>query len=151
MSAVEAVKVFFDQWITVFNAGDTKARLKLLHFPHLRIMPNGRIRIEDESQAKQLFLIGRQMLVDEAWNYSVIDEMKVIHHSEDKIHVTNRFTRYNTDGSKYLVGHALWILIKVDGLWKRCCVSNIDIHRFDMSTEEFQQQMGERERRLHGE
>lgn len=93
MSAVEAVKVFIDQWITVFNAGDTKARLKLLHFPHLRIMPNGRIRIEDESQAKQLFLIGRQMLVDEAWNYSVIDEMKVIHHSEDKIHVTNARAR----------------------------------------------------------
>jgi hypothetical protein len=151
LSAVKVAQSFIDQWIAVFNARDTDGRLQLLHFPHLRIMPSGQIRIEDESMAEQLFLIGRQMQVDEGWDHSVVDDVQVIQYSDRKIHLTNRFTRYKTDGRKYLTGEALWILVKDGDRWKRCFVSNIDIQRFDISADEFQQMMANREQLLREE
>jgi hypothetical protein len=151
LSAEIIAQSFMKQFITAFNASDTESWLQTLKFPHVRITPTGRIFVEDESASRRGFNLGIQFRSKQAWDHSVVDEIEVVQHSSEKIHLTNRFTRYKADGTKYLTGHALWILTKVDGQWRRLCVSNIDIQRFDMSAEEFRQALMKRDLLLQGE
>jgi hypothetical protein len=151
MSAEAVAQSFIKQFISAFNTSDTEAWLQTLQFPHVRITPTGRIFVEDESASRRSFNLGIQFRAEQAWDHSIVDEVEVIQHSNEKIHLTNRFTRYKADGSKYLTGHALWILSKVGGEWRRLCVSNIDIQQFDMSAEEFRQALMKRDKLLRGD
>jgi hypothetical protein len=151
LSAEETAYSFVQQFLTAFNTNDTEAWLQLLQFPHVRITPTGRVFMETQSSARRGFQLGIQFRREQEWDHSVVDDVTVIQHTQDKIHFTNRFTRFKTDGSTYLTGHALWILVNVDGEWKRVCVSNIDVQRFDMSTEEFVQSLMRRDQLLEGE
>jgi hypothetical protein len=58
--------------------------------------------VENKSSARRGFQLGIQFRREQECDRSVVDDVKVIQHDQEKIHLTNRFTRYKTDGSKYL-------------------------------------------------
>jgi len=51
------------------------------------------------------------------WHHSGWDRRRIIHASEDKMHVDTEFTRYRANGSKIGSYESLYILTKENGRW----------------------------------
>ena len=50
-------------------------------------------------------------------DHSAWDHRKIIHSSDDKVHVNTRFTRYRADDTKIGVYDSVYVVTKQDGHW----------------------------------
>jgi len=51
------------------------------------------------------------------WHHSKWDRRRIVHASDDKVHVDTRFTRYRADGSVIGSYDSLYILTQENGRW----------------------------------
>src|SRR5262249_59181248 len=51
------------------------------------------------------------------WHHRAWDRRRIIHASNDKVHVDTMFTRYRADGTKIGSYESLYILTKENGRW----------------------------------
>jgi len=112
--AAKAVEAFF----RAFNAHDTEAYMKTLHFPHVRINGQGGVLIAQEaSDFRPLDKALAFLTKNEGWDHSTLDSMEVIHASRVKVHFNIEFSRYKKDGTRYAVHKSLWIITKKESGW----------------------------------
>ncbi len=127
MDALGVVERNIEAW----NSSDVEARLDTLRFPQYRINTRGVINVESREQAR-LNLDHMQGFVKEheKWDHSVVDSVKLVHESRDKLHLSCEFSRYRADGVRYASLKSLWVMIRVDGEWKRSMVSNLPLEYY---------------------
>lgn len=111
----EALAVL-DEFMAAFNAGDTQRWADTLHYPHVRIA-GGKVTVSSDADE----YAGRFDFDDfrrrTGWHHSAWDEKQVVQSSDDKVHVTVRFTRYRSDGSKIASYRSLYIVTLQESRW----------------------------------
>ena len=106
MEAKKAIEGFFEG----YNARDDEVIRSTLHYPHVRIGGSGQIRIcEKPSDFKAGY--------EKGWHRSSLDSVEVIEASDNKVHFNITFSRYQTDETRYVTHHSLWIITKINDKW----------------------------------
>lgn len=119
MTEVEARKVIED-YFTAFNAQDEVAMRRKLNFPFSWII-NNRVRLV--MKASEFEAPTKVLVESEGWHHSEIDWIEIVQTWEEKVHAKLAYSRYRTDGTKYITHEALWIITRVDGHWGVQCMS----------------------------
>ena len=104
-------------WQAAFNAQDQEAWKATHHVPHHRLA-SGEMRSwgsEDVNEASAESL--KNLLSGIGWHNSEWTRLKIIHCSDEKIHVDTQFTRYREDGSVIAAYDSLYILTYENGRW----------------------------------
>jgi hypothetical protein len=111
-----AVEFYFQ----AFNKKDSELVTQALHYPHIRIDPEGRISVlMNEFDAKKSHdWIFNELIERDEWDYSTLDYIEVVHKSPVKVHFKILFGRYRSDDTKISVNNSLWIVTLRDGEWK---------------------------------
>ncbi len=105
-----------DDFMTAFNARDTQAWTKTMHFPHVRFA-SGETRTDrtaDEMLARFSFADFAQRF---DWHHSAWLKREVVQSGPDKVHVAVRFGRYRDDGTLTTAFDSLYIVVKRNGHW----------------------------------
>ncbi len=104
-------------WHDAFNARDIEGMISRSHFPLVRIA-GGSLHVwetpEDFAVAQEQTTAA---LEAEGWARTDNFSREVIHASEDKVHLSMRTSRYDTDGNVYHTFDTLWVFTLIDGRW----------------------------------
>ena len=91
-SQVEAeVMQLLDRWMEAFNRLDLKSWERAFHFPHYRLA-GGQMEVLDGS-GQQDHQELKSYFEAMGWHHSLWDRRRIVHISEDKVHVDTKFTR----------------------------------------------------------
>ena len=108
------VKKVLDEYMNAWNRKDLASWEATFHFPHYRLA-SGRMRVlEQPGLQKEIRIWGD---AGEGWHHTKWNHRRIIHASDDKVHVDTQFTRYRADGSIIGVYNSLYIITKEDGRW----------------------------------
>lgn len=110
----ESMKVL-DSFMTTFNSRDMKTWSKTLNYPHVRLA-GGKVTVwstQEEYAAEDIF----ERLASTGWNYSGWLSREVILVSEDKVHISTVFQRYDKDHNPMKKYQSLYIVTKQNGRW----------------------------------
>jgi hypothetical protein len=58
-----------------------------------------------------------ETMAKDGWHHSKWDRRRIIHTSDNKVHVDTKFTRYREDGTKIGSYESLYIVTKENGQW----------------------------------
>ncbi len=112
LEATTAIYNFF----AAFNAADTEALSEVNHVPQAMLVNDFFVYAEDRSSP----LVNPdfpQMRENENWTHSTAEDIEVIHAMPGKVIFQLEFERFNTNGEKYAIVPALWVLTKVGDKW----------------------------------
>ncbi len=112
LEATTAIYNFF----AAFNAADTEALSEVNHVPQAMMVNNFFVYAEDWS-SPLLNPNFSQMMENENWSHSTVEDIEVIHAMPGKVIFQLEFERFNTNGEKYAIVPALWVLTKVGDKW----------------------------------
>ena len=106
-----------DNFLKAFNAKDAVEWARTLNYPHIRFS-NGSVTTWDSEEeyaemAKSRFIT----LVSNGWDHSRWLKREVTLSSEDKIHVSTEFERFNAEDESLGVYQALYIVTNINGDW----------------------------------
>ena len=104
-----------DEWMEAFNRMDVDAWERTFHFPHYRLA-SGRMTVLSEP-GKQNKARLKQYFASIDWHHSRWDRRRIIHISDNKVHVDTKFTRYRADGTVIASFESLYILTREDERW----------------------------------
>ena len=104
-----------DEFMAAFNRMDVDAWEKTFHFPHYRLA-SGRMTVLSEP-GKQNEARLKQSFASMGWHHSRWDRRRIIHMSDNKVHVDTKFTRYRADGTVIASFESLYILTSEDERW----------------------------------
>lgn len=110
----ESMKVL-DSFMSTFNSRDMKTWSKTLNYPHVRLA-GGKVTVwstQEEYAAEDIF----ERLASTGWNYSEWLSREVILVSEDKVHISTVFQRYDKDHNPMKKYQSLYIVTKQNGEW----------------------------------
>ena len=110
----ESMKVL-DSFMSTFNSRDMKTWSKTLNYPHVRLA-GGKVTVwstQEEYAAEDIF----ERLASTGWNYSAWLSREVILVSEDKVHISTVFQRYDKDHNPMKKYQSLYIVTKQNGEW----------------------------------
>ena len=110
----ESMKVL-DSFMSTFNSRDMKTWSKTLNYPHVRLA-GGKVTVwstQEEYAAEDIF----ERLASTGWNYSAWLSREVILVSEDKVHISTVFQRYDKDHNPMKKYQSLYIVTKQNGGW----------------------------------
>jgi hypothetical protein len=111
--AVAAALAVLDRFMAALNAGDEKALLATLHFPHYRLA-GGRMQVWEQPGPYLGDFLAR---AGGDWHHSGWDFHNVIAAGPAKVHLDVQFTRYRADNSVIGRFRSLWIVTKQGGCW----------------------------------
>lgn len=114
-----------DAFLDRFNAGDARGHAETLAYPHVRLA-SGTVRIwQDVGEAASAMGVAIPLLREKAgWHHSAWDHRRVIHDTDDKVHLDVQFTRYRGDGSVIGVYPAVYVVVLEDAGWRIQCRSS---------------------------
>ena len=104
-----------DSFMSTFNSRDMKTWSKTLNYPHVRLA-GGKVTVwstQEEYAAEDIF----ERLASTGWNYSAWLSREVILVSEDKVHISTVFQRYDKDHNPMKKYQSLYIVTKQNGEW----------------------------------
>ena len=110
----ESMKVL-DSFMSTFNSRDMKTWSKTLNYPHVRLA-GGKVTVwstQEEYAAEDIF----ERLASTGWNYSAWLSREVILVSEDKVHISTVFQRYDKDNKPMKKYQSLYIVTRQNGEW----------------------------------
>jgi hypothetical protein len=99
--------------MSALNAGDERALLATLHFPHYQLA-GGRMQVWDQPAAYLGDFLAR---AGTDWNHSEWDFRRVIAAGPAKVHLDVQFTRYRADNPVIGSFRSLWIVTEYNGRW----------------------------------
>jgi hypothetical protein len=111
--AVAAAFAVLDRFMAALNAGDEKALLATLHFPHYRLAGGG-MQIWETPGPYLGDFYGR---AGADWHHSEWDFRNVIAAGPNKVHLDVQFTRYRADNTAIGRFRSLWIVTRQNGRW----------------------------------
>src|SRR5262249_60295440 len=92
-----AAMKLLDEYMAAWNRKDLAAWERTFHFPHYRLA-SGNMTVLDRAGLQDAARVWGSAGGD--WHHSAWDRRRIIHASEDKVHVDTKFTRYRADGTK---------------------------------------------------
>jgi hypothetical protein len=112
---VEAeVMKLLDDYMSAWNRKDLVAWERTFQFPHYRLA-SGKMTVLDRPGMQDSAKVWASAGSD--WHHSGWDRRRIIHASDDKVHVDTKFTRYRADGTKIGSYESLYILTRENGRW----------------------------------
>jgi len=108
------VMKLLDDYMDAWNRKDLPAWESTFQFPHYRLA-SGKMSVLDRPGVQDATKVWASAGSD--WHHSAWDRRRIIHASEDKVHVDTQFTRYRADGSKIGSYESLYIVTKENGRW----------------------------------
>ncbi|GJM14525.1 MAG: hypothetical protein DHS20C12_29280 [Pseudohongiella sp.] len=112
---LEATSAFYD-FFDAFNGQDNEALSEVNHVPQVMLIENTFIYGSDRDSLP-VAVNFEQLTARESWDFSVAEDIEVIHAMPGKVVFQLEFERFNSDGDKYRRVPALWVLSRVDGAW----------------------------------
>src|SRR5262245_9587398 len=109
----EVMKLLDDN-MAAGNRKDLAAGERTFHFRHYRLA-SGNMTVLDRAGLQDAARVWGSAGGD--WHHSAWDRRRIIHASEDKVHVDTKFTRYRADGTKIGSYESLYIVTKENGQW----------------------------------
>ena len=103
--------------MAALNAGDNQALFDTMHVPHVRISGDGVAIYATREDLVKNYLREFAARAGDAWHHTILDSTRVIHSSENKVHVFIQFTRYDKDGAPLATHQSLWIMVRSNGRW----------------------------------
>ena len=116
LSPASAAVQVMHGFLAAFNARDESAWADTLHFPHVRVASGDVVVYPDKAgfvAAMDLDAFAEST----GWDHSSWDEMTVIQASENKVHITVTFSRFNAAGDKISEYDSLYVVENVNGRW----------------------------------
>ncbi len=114
-ASVEAdVMQLLDAYMDAWNQAELAAWERTFHFPHYRLA-SGKMAVLDRAGVQPVPRVWDKTQSD--WHRSRWDRRRIVHASNDKVHVDTQFTRLRADGSVIGSYDSLYILTKEDGRW----------------------------------
>jgi hypothetical protein len=110
-SEEEARKVI-EAFVPLFSKHDVKGLLSVVNFPHIRVTDAGTLIIPSAKE-----WTGDPTPLEPYYHHTELESLTFIQSDAVKAHALVVFTRYNTDGKKYITIPTLWIVTKVNGHW----------------------------------
>jgi hypothetical protein len=108
------VRKLLDDYMIAWNRKDLVAWERTFHFPHYRLA-SGKMRVLEQPGLQQEVRVWTDP--GEGWHHSQWNRRRIVHASENKVHVDTRFTRYRSDGTIIGIYDSLYIITKEDGRW----------------------------------
>lgn len=110
-SEEEARKVI-EAYFPLFSKRDAKGLLRVVNFPHIRVTNSGTLTIPSANEWK-----GDPTPLEKHWRESRLDSLTFVQSDATKAHALVVFSRFKSDGTRYLSYPTLWIVTKVNGHW----------------------------------
>ena len=106
-----------DDFMLAFNAYDAKSWMQTLHFPHYRLAKGEMVVLQAGDATLEKLASALVALRQSGWHHSAWAHRKIVHVSDNKVHINTRFTRYRVDGSIIASYDSLYIVTLENGLW----------------------------------
>ena len=117
LSPSEAAIQATDNFMKAFNAKDAVEWAATLNYPHVRFSNGAVTTWNSEEEYAETTKKRFPTLIANGWHHTVLVKREVTLSSEDKIHVSIEFERFNADDDSLGVFQALYIVTNVDGHW----------------------------------
>ncbi len=104
-----------DAFMSAFNSRDSLKWAQTLNYPHVRIAGNDVLvwqTPEEYAQANDL-----EKLAASGWHHSKWDWRHLVQSSDDKLHFTVQFSRYDDQNRRLVSYESFYILTRKDGRW----------------------------------
>ncbi len=111
--SIAAAKQVIQNHIVALNARDEKALLQTMHFPHHRLSGTKLNTWETGAAYFRDF----KSRAGGNWDHSTADDIQVVAHAPNKVHLDIQITRYAKGGEILSQFRSLWIFTNVDGHW----------------------------------
>lgn len=113
--AIAGAMAAMDNFMLAFNARDPQAWAESLNYPHVRFA-SGTVTVWESAEE---FAETRafETLPRTGWDHSHWLSRDVVLVSENKVHITTEFARFNSDNEVLATYQSLYIITRVDGHW----------------------------------
>lgn len=109
-----AVMDVLDRYMETFNRMDIAAWENTFQFPHYRLA-SGEMTVLEGPSGRSGEAVRRA--IGPEWHHSGWNHRRIIHLSDNKVHVDTRFSRYREDGSVIASYDSLYVLTRENGRW----------------------------------
>lgn len=105
-----------DAFMKTFNSGDGKAWAATLNFPHVRLAGN-QVQVWNTPAEYAASNDVAELAKSKGWAYTKWTTRILVQKSDEKLHFTTQFTRYNAQNKPIGTFDSLYILTKQGGRW----------------------------------
>jgi hypothetical protein len=102
-----------DAHFAALNALDVNALACTLHFPHYR-MSGTRLKVWDNHAH---YLDDFLQRAGDDWGYSRCNDIRVVHSSDNKVHLDLEIQRFRHDHTLLTRFRSLWVITCEQGIW----------------------------------
>ena len=113
--AIENAMRVLDSFIAHFNARDMEQWSETLNYPHVRFAGSEVTVWDTKEEYSSVDIFDR--LTSTGWHHSAWLSRKVILVSEDKVHISTVFQRYDENNNPLKQYQSLYIVTNKDGHW----------------------------------
>ena len=113
--AIENAMRVLDSFMTHFNARDMEQWSETLNYPHVRFAGSEVTVWDTKEEYSSVDIFDR--LTSTGWHHSAWLSRKVILVSEDKVHISTVFQRYDKSNNPLKQYQSLYIVTNKDGHW----------------------------------
>ena len=113
--AIENAMRVLDSFMTHFNARDMEQWSETLNYPHVRFAGSEVTVWDTKEEYSSVNIFDR--LTSTGWHHSAWLSRKVILVSEDKVHISTVFQRYDENNNPLKQYQSLYIVTNKDGHW----------------------------------
>ena len=113
--AIENAMRVLDSFMTHFNSRDMELWSETLNYPHVRFAGSEVTVWDTKEEYSSVDIFDR--LTSTGWHHSAWLSRKVILVSEDKVHISTVFQRYDKSNNPLKQYQSLYIVTNKDGHW----------------------------------
>ena len=113
--AIENAMRVLDSFMTHFNSRDMEQWSETLNYPHVRFAGSEVTVWDTKEEYSSVDIFDR--LTSTGWHHSAWLSRKVILVSEDKVHISTVFQRYDENNNPLKQYQSLYIVTNKDGHW----------------------------------
>ena len=113
--AIENAMRVLDSFMTHFNSRDMEQWSETLNYPHVRFAGSEVTVWDTKEEYSSVDIFDR--LTSTGWHHSAWLSRKVILVSEDKVHISTVFQRYDKNNNPLKQYQSLYIVTNKDGHW----------------------------------
>lgn len=115
-TAIAEAMQSLDDYMTAFNARDSKAWAATLSYPHVRLA-SGAVTVWETETEYADYMDFEAFAQRFGWDHSHWVSREVIGANPDKVHFNTVFQRFNDQNEVIATYESLYIVTKVDGRW----------------------------------
>lgn len=103
-----------EDYIASFNTRDIKKFEATMHYPHVRLA-DGKVKVWETPPGQNEIFGALEKSI--GWDYTTLEETKVIQCGPDKVHVAVKVSRRRKDGTPIQTFQSLYLVTNQGGRW----------------------------------